>query len=106
MRTTKQYQRLSAAEREEISRGLAQGDALSTIARRLVRTPSTVSREVGRNSGKSGYRAFSAGNRAHVSASSRRGGKCRLTADVRLRAYILVKLQKRWVARGGRQTPR
>lgn len=96
MRTTKHYHRLSAAEREEISRGLAQGDSLSIIARRLVRTPSTVSREVGRNSGKSGYRAFSAGNRAHVSASSRRGGKRRLPAEARLRAYVLVTLKKRW----------
>jgi Helix-turn-helix domain len=37
--------RLSLAEREEISRGLAAGESLRVIARRLGRTPSTVSRE-------------------------------------------------------------
>ncbi len=96
MRTTKQYRRLFSAEREEISRGLAQGEAISAIARRLGRTPSTLSREVERNAGTSGYRAFSAGNRAWVSASSRRGSKRRLAAEDRLRAYVLAKLKKRW----------
>ena len=38
--------RLSLAEREEISRGLAAGESLRAIARRLGRAPSTVSREV------------------------------------------------------------
>src|SRR5688572_14447450 len=36
--------RLSLAEREEISRGLAAGESLRAIAARLGRTPSTVSR--------------------------------------------------------------
>ena len=96
MQTTKQYRRLSSAEREEVSRGLAQGDSASAIARRLSRAPSTVSREVRRNSGRSGYRAFSAGNRSRSSASSRRSGKRRLTDEDRLRAYVLQKLKKRW----------
>src|SRR5688572_30945627 len=38
--------RLSLAEREELSRGLVAGDSLRTIATRLGRAPSTVSREV------------------------------------------------------------
>src|SRR5690349_1990194 len=38
--------RLSLAEREEISRGLAAGLSLRTIASDLGRAPSTVSREV------------------------------------------------------------
>ncbi len=38
--------RLSLAEREEISRGLAAGVSLRAIARRLGRAPSTVCREV------------------------------------------------------------
>lgn len=41
--------RLSLAEREEISRGLAKGEALTSIAFRLGRSVSTVSREVRRN---------------------------------------------------------
>jgi len=36
--------RLSLSEREEISRGLAGGESLRSIARRLARSPSTISR--------------------------------------------------------------
>ena len=96
MRTTKQYHRLSSSEREEISRCLAQGHSISAIARRLARASSSISREVQRNAGVSGYRGFSAGNRARVSASSRRCSKCRLAIETRLRSYVLVKLKKRW----------
>ena len=39
---------LRAGEREEVSRGLARGDSLRQIGRRLGRAPSTVSREVRR----------------------------------------------------------
>ena len=96
MRTTKPYRRLSCAEREEISRGLAQHHSISAIATGLGRSPSTLSREVQRNAGLSGYRAFSAGNRAWVSASSRRGRQRRLATEPRLRAYVLAKLTTRW----------
>ncbi|MCC2644211.1 MAG: Transposase, family [Nitrospira sp.] len=99
MQTTIPYQRLSSTEREEVSRSLAQGSGLSAIARRLGRAPSTVTREVRHNSGKSGYRAFSAGNRANLRASSRNQGKSRLTRDDRLRGYVMEKLQKRWSPR-------
>ena len=99
MHTTTQYRRLSPTEREEVSRGLAQGARLSAIARRLGRAPSTIAREVRHNSGKSGYRAFSAGNRANVRASSRNQGKSRLTRDNRLRGYVMEKLRKRWSPR-------
>lgn len=43
------YSHLSAVEREEISRGMATGSAIRSIARRLGRSPSTVSRELRRN---------------------------------------------------------
>jgi IS30 family transposase len=99
MHTTTPYRRLSSAEREEVSRGLAQGTGLSAIARRLGRAPSTVSREVQHNSGKSGYRAFSSGNRAHLRASFRKQGQSRLTREDRLRRYIMEKLRKRWSPR-------
>jgi IS30 family transposase len=54
---------------------------------------------VRRNSGKSGYRAFSAGRRAKERASSRRNGKSRLAGEERLRVYVLGKLRKRWSPR-------
>jgi IS30 family transposase len=48
---------LSAAEREEISRGVAAGDSCRVIAMRLGRAPSTVSRELARNGGRHRYQA-------------------------------------------------
>ncbi len=48
---------LTLVEREEISRGVAGGEPLRSIARRLGRAPSTVSREVARNGGRRRYRA-------------------------------------------------
>src|SRR6266436_4497473 len=47
---------LSLPEREEISRGLAAEDSLRSIATRIGRSPSTVSREVARNEGRRKYR--------------------------------------------------
>lgn len=93
------YRRLSNHEREEISRGLAAGETQAGIASRLSRNPATVSREIGRNSGMSGYRAFSAGRRAKTTASSRRSGKRRIIQDKRLCAYVLAGLRKRWSPR-------
>jgi DNA-binding CsgD family transcriptional regulator len=69
--------RLSLAEREEISRGVAAGESLRVIARRLGRTPSTVSREVARNGGRASYRACRA-DRAAV-RSTRRPKVAKLT---------------------------
>ena len=99
MRATTQYRRLTSAEREEMSRGLARGETLSAIALRLGRAPSTVSREVNRNSGASGYRAFSADRRATERASFRRAGKSRLANEDGLRRYVMKKLKKRWSPR-------
>ncbi|MBI3442147.1 MAG: IS30 family transposase [Candidatus Sungbacteria bacterium] len=56
----------------------------------------TISREVSRNSGESGYRAFSAGRRSRERASSRRHGKSRISGEYRLRRYVLGKLKKHW----------
>ena len=61
--------RLSSAEREEISRGIAGGESMRCIAHRLGRSPSTVSREVKTNGGRRRYRA----TRAH--RASRRRAK-------------------------------
>lgn len=94
--TQEKYRRFSDVEGEEIRRGLAGGERILALAHRFGRSPSTVSREVMRNSGRSGYRAFSAGRRAFAAASSRRGGKRRLAGEGRLRAYVLEKLKKRW----------
>ena len=92
----RKYRRLSSREREEISRGVAAGAGVVEIAARIGRDKGTVSREIGRNSGRSGYRAFSARNRAKVSASSRKSGKRILALRSTLRAYVVKKLIARW----------
>ena len=99
MQTTKQYRRISSIEREEISRCLARGATISHIAGWLGRPVSTLSREVNRNSGTSGYRAFLAGTRSRAAASSRRRGKNRLAGEDRLRKFVLGKLRRRWSPR-------
>jgi IS30 family transposase len=48
---TRSARSLSLAEREEISRGIASGRSLRSIALRLGRAPSTISRELNRNGG-------------------------------------------------------
>lgn len=82
---------LSLSEREEISRGLAAGDSIRTIASRLGRAPSTVSRELARNGGRRSYRAHTAEKQAWVRA--RRPQVCKLAANPRLRAVVEAKLQ-------------
>jgi len=69
------YKRLTEQERESISRGLAQKKTIRAIAEGIKRAASSISREIKRNSGKSGYRAFSASQRAETAAASRKKGK-------------------------------
>src|SRR4051794_15468930 len=52
--------RLSFCEREQISRGLADGESARAIARQLERAPSTISREIIRAGGPRRYRALTA----------------------------------------------
>src|SRR3989344_2185933 len=102
MQHLKIYRRLTNREREEISRGLAAGAPQVEIARTIHRHPSTISREVKRGSGRmarSEYRAFAAGRKAAVRASSRRLGKSRLTQEARLRRYVIAGLQREWSPR-------
>ena len=86
--------RLSLVEREEISRGLAGGESLRAIARRLGRAPSTVSREVAGNGGRRRYRACRA-DKAAV-RGLRRPKASKLAACPRLRAVVEEKLELRW----------
>jgi len=50
--------RLEIQERENISRGLVQKKTIQAIAREINRSPNTIRREIKRNSGESGFRAF------------------------------------------------
>ena len=93
------YGRITNTEREEISRALATGKTITEIAKELGRDRTTIFREINRNSGKSGYRAFSASNRAQESAGSRRRGRTKLEQNDCLRAYVLRRLKQQWSPR-------
>jgi IS30 family transposase len=81
-------------EREEISRGLAAGESVRTIARRLDRAPSTISREISRNGGRHRYRAAAADGRAWKAA--RRPQACKLARNRVLADLVAVKLAEDW----------
>lgn len=85
---------LTAAEREEISLGLAAGETLTAIAARIGRAVSTVSREVAANGGRRRYRATRAHAEAHGRA--RRPKTPRLAANPRLAAQVSEWLQRLW----------
>ena len=90
------YKRLGIEEREHISRGLAQKKTIRAIAMEINRSASTISQEIKRNSGKSGYRAFSASQRAKTAAASRKKGKSKIGQRESLRRYVLEKLNEEW----------
>jgi IS30 family transposase len=85
---------LTISEREEISRGLAEGASLRRIAGRLHRAPSSISREVRRHGGRHRYRAARAEERAWDRA--RRPKPCKLAAVPRLRELVAGKLADDW----------
>jgi IS30 family transposase len=86
--------RLSLAEREEISRGIARGLSERQIAAGLGRAPSTISREIVANGGRSRYRCCEAETSARLRA--RRPKSAKLARCRRLRKVVEAKLEKRW----------
>jgi transposase, IS30 family len=85
---------LSLAEREEIAVGRAAGLGVRAIAAALGRAPSTVSRELARNSGPRGYRATVAQQQAERRA--RRPKQAKLAACGALRELVQDWLAARW----------
>jgi IS30 family transposase len=85
---------LTAGDREEISRGLAQGESMRVIASRLGRSPSTISREIERHGGAVKYRAERADARAWINAQ--RPKPCVLSTQVELRDVVAQKLAEDW----------
>ena len=85
---------LSLSEREEISRGIAAGESIRSIAEVTGRSPSTVSREIARNGGYDSYRATEADDRAWERA--RRPRRCWLVQHPRLQRVVARKLRRNW----------
>ena len=85
---------LSLTEREEISRGVAAGQSLRMVAARLGRAPSTISRELARNGGRSRYRAHHADRAA--TSRARRPKPSKLAENLVLRTVVEDKLEEWW----------
>ncbi|MDI5941483.1 MULTISPECIES: IS30 family transposase [unclassified Micromonospora] len=91
--------RLSAGEREEIGLGRAAGESIRSIARRLGRQPSTISREVARFEcyGQS-YKPAAADWAAWL-RHRRARRPARLAVDGPLRGLVIGLLRRRWSPR-------
>lgn len=85
---------LTLAEREEISRSLAVGQSIRTIAASLGRAPSTISREIARNGGAGCYRANHADHEAWSRAH--RPKVCKLVENRTLAHQVAEKLRLQW----------
>jgi IS30 family transposase len=85
---------LTAAEREDISRGIASGLSIRAIAKGLPRAVSTVSREVARHGGRLHYRASEADLQAWESAL--RPKVCLLAVHAMLQSIVASKLILKW----------
>ena len=85
---------LTLAEREEISRGIASQESMRSIAERLGRSSSTISREIKRNGSVTDYRAAQADQAAWDKAC--RPKSCKLTDNPALCRIVAAKLQSNW----------
>lgn len=85
---------LTKQERETITRGLACGLSMRSIANQLQRTPSTISREINRNGGIKCYRATLADDAAWERA--KRPKVCKLANSPMLRRIVSRKLKQLW----------
>ena len=86
---------LSFAEREEIALARAVGESMRSIAARLGRSPSTISRELDRNGDRAGrYRASSAHAMAYERACRPKPAK--LVTNLVLRERVQADLRKRY----------
>jgi IS30 family transposase len=85
---------LTLAEREEISRSVATGQSIRSVATRLGRAPSTISREIMRNGGQECYRASRADQAAWD--RGRRPKTCSLAENRSLAHIVAGKLQLLW----------
>ena len=87
------YTQLNIEDRCELARLHAQGRSLRQIAAALDRAPSTIARELKRNTSRQqGYRP----RYAQEQARARRWGGARLDRDAALRAQVLARLKHGW----------
>jgi len=85
---------LSLLEREQLQDRRRDGQSIRQIAAAMGRSPSTISRELRRNTTSRGYMPHTA-HRMSV-ARRARPRQAKLVADPRLREYVQVRLKKKW----------
>ena len=85
---------LTLTEREEVSRAVVAGVSIRAIAARIGRAPSTISRELQRNGGRTQYRAVQADQ--HAWDQARRPKHCKLAENRMLANMVTSKLQLQW----------
>lgn len=89
------YRVIIHAEREEIMIGIRTGESIRSIARRLDRNPSVISRELKKNCTEDGrYQAFWANSRSQI--RRRQSRKRERIADIMIRQYVHDKLKLGW----------
>lgn len=86
------YKRLDLKDREEISRGIWAHESFASIARRIGRPTSAVSREVNRNN-KYKVQYFAATAQVKAEFKKKRGGFKKMDANKKLQEYVYDKLQ-------------
>lgn len=94
---TRSARALTSDEREIISKCLACGESLRTIAKELNRAPSTVSWEIRRKEGRTRYRAITADQAAWKKGV--RPKQCKLLRRSKLTRVIAGKLKCQWSPR-------
>ena len=94
-RKNRALNQLSADQREQIALGIAAGEKNCAIAVRIGVAASTLSRELNRNGGRDGYRAWAAEARA-FEAALRPGRPRKLVDNPELAAEVNRGLAQRW----------
>lgn len=92
----RQYDQLSLEERCEIARLQASGTSVRQIAAALDRAPSSISRELKRNTGQGPRAEPYKPSFAQSQAAARRWSGCRLERDELLRETVLGALKQGW----------
>jgi IS30 family transposase len=87
---TRSSSRLALRDREEIWLGLERGDTFVSIAGRVGRDPSTISREVARNGGRDGYKAWRADQHTHLRAARPKPEKLALNKALALAVEYML----------------
>lgn len=90
------YEQLSLDERCEIARLRGSGSSIRQIAAALDRQPSSISRELKRNTGSGPRAGAYKPTYAHAQTAARRWSGARLERDEALREQVLTGLRRGW----------